>query len=313
MCSFVGEFLFAFVSCVGRRIAPAERRWTCAGVAPRLRTNYQRAATQGDSDGAAFPSTAAAAAFALARSYCDVVHTCLPYATSAGALAPEEDAALLHAAQHLMTKMSKVKANNDAIEAGTVAAQEVPDQGLVRPTVLLLAPMRCVALPAVLRLLQLLQRASKCAPLTSLPAICSNWRCSARERTAACRADSIQGRQRFVDEFSVAKEEEKQREVQRPAEFKALFDGSNTNDHFRIGIRLTHGCVRPSPAHCRHTHGKGHVRGGYRVHVGEALCGLLQERHHRGVAARAADAARRQARGRCRLLVVHRGRAGAPR
>lgn len=71
------------------------------------------------------------------------------------------------------------------------------------------------------------------------------------------RVDSIQGKERFRDEFGPPDTDgEDAKQVPRPAEFKALFHGTNTGDHFRIGIRLTRGsvcasfaCLLCSPLH----------------------------------------------------------------
>jgi hypothetical protein len=64
-----------------------------------------------------------------------------------------------------------------------------------------------------------------------------------------CRVDSIHGKERFQDEFGPPETDDvDEKEVQRPAELKALFHGTNTGDHFRIGIRLTRGSVCTSSA-----------------------------------------------------------------
>lgn len=82
--------------------------------------------------------------------------------------------------------------------------------------------MRNMALKCILRLLQLTQKET--------------------------RADSIQGKQRLLDDFgpgddASAEEEErtehgKRVKQQQPAEHRALFDG-NCDDHFRIGMKIT--------------------------------------------------------------------------
>ena len=56
----------------------------------------------------------------------------------------------------------------------------------------------------------------------------------------------MQGTKRLQDEFgpdegALATAEQ----VARPQEHKALFHGTNTNDHFRFGVRVTRGTVRP--------------------------------------------------------------------
>ena len=131
------------------------------GIKSRVQTNFALAAKQPAAD-ATFGSVAAAAAFAMCSTYSDVAHTCLPYPTQAHTLAPEEDAAVLHAVQHLVTKMDTVKRNNDRVAEGAIEASDAADQGFVRPIVLLLAPTRGIAYAAVLRLLVLAQRETRC-------------------------------------------------------------------------------------------------------------------------------------------------------
>ena len=142
-----------------------DRKHYRAGIKPRVQTNFARAAGAPADSAPAFPSTAAAASFAIFSTYADVAHTCLPYPTAAHELAPEEDAAVLHLAQHLITKMSVVKANNDKVAADELAASDATDQGFVRPVALVLAPTRGVAFGVVLRLLELVQRGTRCATL----------------------------------------------------------------------------------------------------------------------------------------------------
>lgn len=79
--------------------------------------------------------------------------------------------------------------------------------------VLLLLPMRNVALRVVKRLLQLAQRET--------------------------RADSVQGKEHFLKEFG---DEEAAAdgvaEARGPADHAALFAG-DTDDHFRFGVKIT--------------------------------------------------------------------------
>ena len=91
--------------------------------------------------------------------------------------------------------------------------------------VLLLLPLRSTALRWVSRLPRLAQ--------------------------AETRADSIQHKQRFLDEFgnpggsvdmdekgAAAGVDDKEKQGAKPAEHEALFSG-NGDDHFRLGIRVT--------------------------------------------------------------------------
>ena len=88
--------------------------------------------------------------------------------------------------------------------------------------VLLLLPMRNIAMRWVLRLAQLAQRET--------------------------RADSIQNKQKLLDDFGPGDADEdaelealldaKRRIRPKPADHKALF-GGNCDDHFRMGVKIT--------------------------------------------------------------------------
>jgi len=87
--------------------------------------------------------------------------------------------------------------------------------------VLILLPMRNMALKVILRLLQFTQKET--------------------------RADSIQGKQRFLEDFGPGEDASDEEELtergkrvkqQQPAEHQALFD-VNCDDHFRIGMKIT--------------------------------------------------------------------------
>lgn len=115
-----------------------------------------------------FPTTAEAAAFAMFHRYMDVMHMCHPYATAADEVSAEESASLLHAANHIINKMDTVKKNNHCLANRSIDKTDARDQGFVRPAVLLLVPMRCVALPIALRFASLAQRENRCAGNYSL-------------------------------------------------------------------------------------------------------------------------------------------------
>lgn len=59
-----------------------------------------------------------------------------------------------------------------------------------------------------------------------------------------CRHDSIQGKERLLKEFSAEEGSGLRKDVNRPEEHKALFSGTNTDDHFCFGIKVTRGAVR---------------------------------------------------------------------
>lgn len=113
-----------------------------------------------------FSAQSEAVAFALYNRYVDVIHVCHPYATSADLLSAEESASLLHATNHILKKMDIVKTNNQATAANSIDKCHARDQGFVRPTVLLLVPMRCIALTIALRLVSLAQREKRCVTET---------------------------------------------------------------------------------------------------------------------------------------------------
>ncbi|GIL58206.1 hypothetical protein Vafri_13325 [Volvox africanus] len=118
-------------------------------------------------------------------------------------------------------------------EGGGFASRLVPsactprDQGFTRPKVLLLLPQRNCAFRAVRRLVALAIKET--------------------------RSDSVQGKQRFVEQFMDPEEGEqaegnpddaaRARVAAQPPEHRALFSG-NVDDHFRLGIKVTKGAIR---------------------------------------------------------------------
>lgn len=74
--------------------------------------------------------------------------------------------------------------------------------------------------------------------------------CAVTSSILPCRHDSIQGKERLLKEFSAADDAVMKKDVKRPAEHKALFSGTNTDDHFCLGIKVTRGAVRYICATC---------------------------------------------------------------
>lgn len=162
-----------------------------------------------------------ASAFALFNRYMDV-HMVLDEGVEA-----ITDALLLHIVNHCTRAADTIKRNNDAPEP------RPRDQGFARTKALILLPMRNAAASCVLRLCSMAQRET--------------------------RADSIQNKQRFLDEYTLADDEEDNdmdahaattsmdpatRALRnKPADHRARFSG-NTDDHFRLGIKITRGAVR---------------------------------------------------------------------
>ena len=114
-------------SCLCHAGSPAlkqQLRADVSGLKPRVQANFVRstAATPGtaSADAPAFASQGSAAFYALCSQYCDIAHTCLPYPTAPHVLAPEEDSALLHMAQHLVARMDTVRRNNERIKSEEV-------------------------------------------------------------------------------------------------------------------------------------------------------------------------------------------------
>ena len=178
-----------------------------------------------------FVSSHQRAFFALLSSYVDILHPNRPYPTpSSLAEAPDSelDAVLLHVINHVATTSDRIKKNNEKLSHGNTDPDDVPrDQGFTRPKVLFLLPMRNTAFKLVSRLLALALRET--------------------------RTDSIQNKQRFLEEFGAGDDEEgeeaglsareKAALQRKPAEHRGLFAG-NLDDHFRLGIKLTRGAAR---------------------------------------------------------------------
>jgi len=186
----------------------------------------------------AFESPAQAALLCALRTYKDLLWPARPYPAARPLTDPDPvmDAYLVHIASHVVAAAARVRKGNERVAAAAAAAGDegaaAPprDQGFARPKALILLPTRAAARVAVLRLAALLQ--------------------------AENRSDSIAGKDRFRDDFGDDEEEgegggegEAQQQQKasgrhaKPADFTALFAG-NTDDHFRLGIRVTRGHVR---------------------------------------------------------------------
>ncbi|MEW5301455.1 MAG: hypothetical protein WDW36_004315 [Sanguina aurantia] len=166
--------------------------------------------------------------FSLLNSYSDILHTSRAYPSSLDPADEELDAVLLHCLNHITKSAELIKKNNEALTktGGKDAGGGVPrDQGFTRPKVLLLLPQRNMAFRAVVRLVRLAM--------------------------AETRADSVQGKAKFVEQFGDMNpededemdEREKRRAASKPMEHRALFAG-NLDDHFRVGIKITQGAIR---------------------------------------------------------------------
>lgn len=204
---------------------------------PRLRSTFEDMNKNAESPG--LLSQPEASFFALCEQYCDVVHSCHPYPTAPMQLSSEECAALLHATNHVCKKMDNVKKNHERMHDISVDTTAARDQGFVRPLVLFLAPMRSIALPVMLRFAALAQRENRYYP--SLRPVSASCDLNMQQTVHMCRHDSIKGKQQLMKEFS--EEAPTRKDVVRPADHKAMFSG-NSDDHFRVGIKVTQGSVR---------------------------------------------------------------------
>ncbi|GAX83068.1 hypothetical protein CEUSTIGMA_g10494.t1 [Chlamydomonas eustigma] len=184
-----------------------------------------------------FTSPLQRAFFAALNSYADVLLPCRPYPVSMDEPDEHMDAYLLHVLNHVNKTADRIKKNNEKIEAAENAAKAAVkgaatasdplprDQGFTRPKVLILLPQRNLAFKLIRRLVSMAMRET--------------------------RADSVQGKEKFVEQFTDPEEEEEEdmdpklraRRAAKPAEWQALFSG-NVDDHFRVGIKITRGAIR---------------------------------------------------------------------
>eukprot|EP00198_Chlamydomonas_reinhardtii_P002817 XP_001692153.1 predicted protein [Chlamydomonas reinhardtii] len=151
--------------------------------------------------------------FSLLNSYADVHLPARPYPTDASPSAPDP---LMDAV--LLHCLNHVTKAADRIKKNNA--------GFTRPKVLLLLPLRNSAFRAVRRLVRLALRET--------------------------RSDSVQGKEKFLEQFTdpeeMAEEENmdeaaRARLAAKPSEHRALFAG-NIDDHFRLGIKVTKGAVK---------------------------------------------------------------------
>ncbi|XP_015245494.1 PREDICTED: digestive organ expansion factor homolog [Cyprinodon variegatus] len=157
---------------------------------------------------------------ALMMSYKDLYHPDIcpvkqgPYVCSAYCL---------HVLNHVLKANSRVLAHNSQLrerktqtKPGAEPQDEPRDQGLTRPKVLILVPIRGRALQVVHTLVSLLETKGK--------------------------KIMVSNKKKFKEEFGEA-EEEKPANLLRPDDYHAIFSG-NVDDHFRIGVSIVRGNVR---------------------------------------------------------------------
>lgn len=192
-------------------------------------------------EGCNFTSAMQSQFFSLCNSYQDILHS------NKNAFATESqdddlnvtDACLLHLLNHVYKMRDLITKNNARLshqsdnENKSINAAEPPrDQGFTRPKVLILVPLRSIALKTVKRIIEMIP--------------------------SSCKVN-IEYRDRFIDEFGAGEEDEngdlenraisegqkqgKNKTSSKPADFQALFGGNN-DDHFRFGIKLTKKTVK---------------------------------------------------------------------
>jgi len=190
---------------------------------------------------AGFASESQADFYTMLSSYLDVQHGDRKLVSDQGPAGQQLndetlDAVCLHVIDHVTRTRNRIMKNNESLakkaKAGTkVLEDDLPrDQGFVRPTVLFLTPMRNMAGRAIMRLLDL---------------------CPA----AHGRGDSVNKLERIEEDFLAYEDSDSDEDVEEeagkkrkfkpfvPEDHKAIFKG-NTDDHFRLGLKLTKASVR---------------------------------------------------------------------
>ncbi|XP_024536917.1 U3 small nucleolar RNA-associated protein 25 [Selaginella moellendorffii] len=190
----------------------AESKLSHYNVKARLRRQWENVAKRKFGD---FQSEHQCQFYSLCNSYYDILHT-----RKGGKKLSSEtmDACLLHIINHVLKTKDLVSKNNDKLHnrEPTGVFDSPRDQGFTRPKVLVLLPMRNLALKLVKRLLAL-------APPT--------------------QKATVDFKQRFFDDFGLGEEDKDDKQASKPADFKFIFDGNN-DDHFRIGIKFTRKAVK---------------------------------------------------------------------
>ncbi|XP_068637580.1 protein NUCLEOLAR FACTOR 1-like [Aristolochia californica] len=199
------------------------------GLKPKLYEHWLDVyKTSGGSD---FHSSKQRQFFSLCNSYRDIMH-CNKKPFYLKGLEEDTsimDAYIMHMLNHFFHTRDVVKKNDAKLakhpENGKdelLSGDGFLDQGFTRPKVLILLPLRSIALRVVTRLIQL-------APLSH-------------------RAN-VEHLDRFITEFGVEEDEDGSSEILKslktlkPADHEALFSGNN-DDHFMLGIKFTKGNIK---------------------------------------------------------------------
>ncbi|KAM8946120.1 U3 small nucleolar RNA-associated protein 25 homolog isoform 2-T2 [Pelodytes ibericus] len=153
--------------------------------------------------------------FGVMNSYKDLFYPCR---TATGQGEEIRHVYCLHALNHVLKANAQVL-NNNTRKRDTSAAtdeEELRDQGLTRPKVLMVVPFRESALRVVQILITLMEAVGK-------------------------KVD-VSNKKRFKDEFS-SEPEDKPPNLKRPEDYEAVFAG-NIDDHFRIGVSILQRSMR---------------------------------------------------------------------
>ena len=195
--------------------------------------NEGHEAMEGSGIAPRFVSARQACLFSALHRYADV---CLlgremPDSSQRSPKDPSLDALLLHVVNHVMKTSDLVKRGNEAAKAskagdGAEDAEPQRDQGFTRGKVLVLLPLRKFAFHFVRRLMRLVM----------LP------------NFGHKHFKSVPGGAQFLDEYGDGAEEElgapSSKHMQgKPKDFRDTFSG-NTDDHFRLGVKLTKSSVK---------------------------------------------------------------------
>ncbi|KAG9449276.1 hypothetical protein H6P81_009241 [Aristolochia fimbriata] len=183
--------------------------------------------TSGGSD---FHSSKQRQFFSLCDSYRDIMHCNKKpfYHKGIEEDAVIMDAYIMHVLNHVFRSRDAVKKNNAKLAKRPnngrdelLCSDGFLDQGFTRPKVLILLPLRSIALRVVRRLIQL---------------------------TPLSQRVNVEHLNRFSSEFGREDEDDsnemlKSHKTPKPVDHEALFSGNN-DDHFMLGIKFTKGSIK---------------------------------------------------------------------
>ncbi|XP_020526820.1 U3 small nucleolar RNA-associated protein 25 isoform X2 [Amborella trichopoda] len=177
--------------------------------------------------------------FSLCNSYRDILHTNKKPFYLKGSFEDSNvmDAYIIHSLNHVYRTRDLVMRSNEKLAKQMRNDEHAPDvgvdfldQGFTRPKILILLPLRSIALRVVKRMIEL---------------------------TPPTRRVNVEHMDRFIEEFGSPEVENddnqnelahkkgsaKPQKSSKPVDFEALFSGNN-DDHFRIGIKFTRKSIK---------------------------------------------------------------------